>query len=396
MSTLVNIKYAPIPIPPAESEIILSINKSVTIDCEFEGTPTPQIKWYHNDTVMAITNLINYNKTKTGLKSTLFIDGDNSNYDIFGEYYCLGSNSVKESVPSQRITIYLKEKPETPTISCFDELSATKAICNVDSGIEPGRRPETITIFYVVDDLEDDIEEETWRDGKEYQTIKYDETIIIANLQPDTNFVGRALSINEAGVSELGPKFYFKTDPPGLPEPIKSIDVDCTKICTFTWEHAEVNGGSDLKYKLTFNATQNDALDLHYATIETPDNHLTFEHLKPETEYIINVITTTKEGESEIFTKIIQTPDTLLPQSFINWPFGSFSKFLAISSISMILIITTIDFILYITYRCGFIFFILTHCCGKKLNKTSQNNEDIENNGPESSKLLSENQPINV
>ncbi|CEF71264.1 Immunoglobulin subtype 2 domain and Immunoglobulin subtype domain and Fibronectin, type III domain and Immunoglobulin-like domain and Immunoglobulin I-set domain and Immunoglobulin V-set domain and Immunoglobulin-like fold domain-containing protein [Strongyloides ratti] len=399
--TFINIKFAPTPKPIKMNEVIIFKEDVVTLECEFEGMPRPDIEWYHNENII-YPDGINIIKNEKGHKSYLIINGKHIQDNIFGTYKCLGSNSVQKAVPSDEINIYLKEKPEQPTISCSDELSATKAICNIDPGPNPGKRPETVTIYFTPKELQIDMDDEFWINSEFNQTIKYDETITIINLPPNTTFTGKAQSLNAAGISEMGPIFYFQTDPPSTPEPINDIEINCKEICDFIWPDAELNGGWGLKYRVTFNATQNlkkdnfDLADMHFISIETENNKLSFDQLKPEMEYNMEVITITEQGESEPFIITLETPDTLIFGSYFKWPFGSFAKFLAISGIMMIIIITTIDLVLYITYRCGIIVFILTHCCGKKIDKGSQNNEDVENNGPESSKLLSENQPINV
>lgn len=399
--TLVNIKFAPIPKAIEKDEIITFNDEIITLECEFEGIPRPDIEWYHNENII-YPDGINIIKNEKGHKSYLILNGKHITDSIFGTYKCLGSNSVQKSVPSGEINVYLRENPEQPTISCSDELSATKAICNIDPGQNPGKRPETITIYFTPKEIQHDMDDEFWIKSEFTQTMNYDETITIKNLPPNGTFTGRAQSTNAAGVSELGPIFYFQTDPPSPPEPITDMEHNCKEICEFIWPDAELNGGWGLKYRVTFNATQNlknnkyDLTDLHFITIETPTNKLTFDQLKPEMEYNIEVVTITEQGESEPYFKTMETPDTLIFGSYFKWPFGSFAKFLTISGIMMVIIVTTIDLVLYITYRCGIIVFILTHCCGKKIDKGSQSNGDVESNGPERSKLLSENQPINV
>uniref|UniRef100_A0A0N4Z7Z3 Fasciclin-2-like n=1 Tax=Parastrongyloides trichosuri TaxID=131310 RepID=A0A0N4Z7Z3_PARTI len=397
----VNIKFAPIPKPIENTEIKVFMNEVIKMSCSFDGMPKPEIEWYFNGNIV-YPDGVKVIKNDLGLTSNLIIDGTQSKEVHFGTYKCLASNSLKKSVPSEEINVYLLEAPEALFISCSDDLSATKATCNIDPGAYPGRRPDTLSIYYYEEGKYEDLDDFDWRRNAIRLNMNFSETIIISDLKPNTSYQGRVEGTNLAGISPLGPIFLFQTEPPSPPEAVEEMEVNCHYHCDFIWKDAELNGGYGLKYRLTFNATRNlktdnnNPEDLHYITVETSDNKLTFDQLRPEIEYTISIITITEQGTSEPYFKVIETPESLQTSPPTRWPLGSLTKFLAVAGLSMVVIITTIDLVFYVTYHCGIIVFILTHCCGKKMSKPLPQADDLENVGPERNKLLSENQPTNV
>ena len=71
----------------------VTVNSTLTLNCTYEGNPSPNVLWYHNGSELVdIENDPNLSETINGSSSLLEVTFTNIN--ISGEYTCEVNNSI--------------------------------------------------------------------------------------------------------------------------------------------------------------------------------------------------------------------------------------------------------------------------------------------------------------
>uniref|UniRef100_A0AC35U8C1 NCAM n=1 Tax=Rhabditophanes sp. KR3021 TaxID=114890 RepID=A0AC35U8C1_9BILA len=394
-SVEVVIKYAPIALDIDDLENVVQEGNNLTISCSFDAAPVAEITWTLNNEKLYPDGVMIVESQSEGV-STLELSGDLGE-KMYGDYRCHASNIVKKDVQSEIIVVDVMSTPEAPTVTCSDEAKATYTTCTVQGyeGIRPGKKPTSLK-FYLSESSMSSEEESEWQNASIIRTFTFGNTIVLKELTPGSQWEARVGGENDIGVSPLSAVFTVQTADATVSEPVESIHHECDTTCKFDWEEPELNGGQNVKYRLTFieeshNETETEKKEK--IVVETSLTGITVDNLKPSIEYSVNVVAITSIGESEEYYTTFETPETL------KVPFSFLLKFdlptiICIFALACVVLFLIVDVCCFISHRCGILACICVNCLGKDIKKGSSKN--VEANVPENNKLLVDGQPANV
>ena len=84
----------------------ITVNSTLTLNCTYEGNPSPNVLWYHNGSELVdIKNDPNLSETINGSYSLLEVTFTNIN--ISGEYICEVNNSIGMDNMERSMCMYM-------------------------------------------------------------------------------------------------------------------------------------------------------------------------------------------------------------------------------------------------------------------------------------------------
>ncbi|CAB3400649.1 unnamed protein product [Caenorhabditis bovis] len=417
---------------------------TLSIFCDVSAVPAPKWKWFKDGAeIEANGATIKIDSEGTLSKLTLV---HNEGSDNYGRYKCSADNSV--GIFEKEIEVVHVVRPAVPTgMDCKKFMYPNYGKCFFDEEAYSEESGKPLKIEFLIAKLEETESDFNWNDALSV-IVDFDNDTIIPDLTPSTLYMVRARASNEAGSSEYSEETSLETTDPWAPQAPKSVKMECSKNCIISWTPGNDHGSPILKYRITIqqlnpapqnhisgketesfsSTTKSGEIELtteeeqaseetssveieteepvqshHENNDMTPittkdedevaelggpliievgadETELQLTHIKPHSYYRVAVAAINEIGQGE-FLQIEHRTDespTNFEQDIAR------STLLIAGGIGFLFLFLVVDFICFLTNRCGVIACICLNYCDKSAPR-----RDVEaGKGPETNRLL--------